>query len=707
MLFHQLPLRVRRLLYGCLALILVVAALPLFELTSLRQRLVAEASDSLGRKLTVAGLRFALLPRPNITLEDAALTEPDGKTPFLVFRSARFSLGWLALCHGRAELVDGRVQGLGMAIRAKEDGGLNLDDLLTRKPKSNRIDWHPSRLDLVDAAFDWHDRIGDTTRLRDVTLHAINPEADEGILSLSGQLVAPGWGGKLSLDSGIKVDRAQLSAKLSNFRVEINADTQDWHEGHFELGGDLGLAALPWRGTISNAKAHATARHGDQLWQAGFKTPQLQLGAKGLLTGRLDGDVGIKSAERELSGKWQLDKLAADAAGGLLADKVRLNLQLLDDRQNVQLDLVSPLRIASWRNLALEGFTLTGAYRNKALPRGAIKLNLAGRSVVDLTRERLDWTSLGTLDHSPIAAQFNIENFLDPRYAFAVDLARLDLTPYLPASDKPALLDASQPLDWQWLAGLTARGDIKLGELDIGRFRILNLQTHLEAAGRKLSLAPLVADIYGGRLQGKMLLDTTAAPRVQLAHTLKGVEVAMLASDTLGLNHLAGRGTVNAELTAPAGSVDAMRRGLSGKLDVSLSKGAFVGFDITDALRGTRINLAQLAGGLVTAGAVKGTRFSDLSARFVIRDGIAENHDLQGHAPFMALAGEGRVDLGRGKVDYQLRATLAGNSGVAAFDALRGAVLPITISGELISPDYRIDTSGLSATSSSKAQDKR
>lgn len=693
---QQLPRRLRYAVYTILACLALVASIPLFELTSLRHRLESDVTDSLGRRLQVGALRFALLPRPNLTLEDAQLTEPDGRTPFVSVRSARFSLGWLALWHGRAELVDGRVQGLGLIVRGRDDGSFNLDDLLTRKPKSDRIDWRPSRIDFVDSAIDWQDRNGQTTRLRNVSLRAVNPEGDDGVMSLQGQLASPGWSGAVSLDSNVKIDRARLSASLSNFRLALNAQAGEWREGQVELNGDFNLAALPWRGQVSNAQAHASAHHGDQLWQAGFKTPELRMGAQGLVTGRLDGQLGIKSAERELSGQWQIDKLAADPAGGFAADPVHLHLQLLDEQQNAQLDVVSPLRLSGWQKLGLDGFRVTGAYRNKSLPRGAIKFNLGGHAAIDLTRERLDWDSNGTLDAALIAAQFNVENFLDPRYAFAVDLARLDLTPYMPADDKAPLLEATQQIDWSWLKDVQARGELKLGELDMGRFRIFNLQSHIEAAGNRLRLEPLSADIYGGKLSGRALLDARSVPRLSVVDTLDGVEMAALVSDTLGIEHLSGRGTVHVDLSAPASSLDALRRGVSGKLDASLTKGALAGFDLSDALPGFRVNLASLASGLVGRDKVRSTRFSALSAHFSLRDGVAENHDLSGHAPLMKLDGEGRVDVGRGNIDYLLRATIEGGSGVAAIDALKGAVVPVQISGSLSAPHYHVDTSGLS-----------
>jgi AsmA protein len=165
----------------------------------------------------------------------------------------------------------------------------------------------------------------------------------------------------------------------------------------------------------------------------------------------------------------------------------------------------------------------------------------------------------------------------------------------------------------------------------------------------------------------------------------------------LGIDHLSGRGKLRADLTAPLGSLDALRRGVDGTLDVSLAKGAISGFDMGSALRGLRANLMQIAAGLVSPGPVRGTRFSDLSAHLVLHDGVAENHDLTGHAPFMNFTGGGKLDLAAGTVDYQLRAILAGGSGVAALDALRGTVVPVQISGRLVSPDYRVDTTDLKA----------
>ncbi|PHV10692.1 AsmA family protein [Chitinimonas sp. BJB300] len=692
---HQLPRGLRRLIYTVVTILALIAAMPLVDVAMLRRYLAAEASQSLGRHVQIGSLRVAMLPSPNVTLEDVAMSEQGGHSLFAQFSSARFSLSWSSLLRGRAELVDARVEGLRLAVFPLADGRLNCDDLLAPRPKESRIDWHPTRIDLVGAALDWRDGNGQTTRFSKLDLHALDPEGETGAVTVLGNVAATEWGGGLRIDSGLRLDRHKLTARLKGFKLSINVETQEWHDGRFTLTGDLSAAGLPWRGVLANAVAQTSMQHGEQRWQAGFKTPELRLGEAGMSTGQLEAEFGIKSSSRELAGQLKVEKLAAEAAGTLVADTARVRLQLLDDHQNAQLNFESPLRIEGWRKLVLEGFNLTGAYRNKALPRGAIKLELGGRASLDLGRERFDWDSRGQLDSAPVTAQFSLEDFVSPKYAFGFDLARLDLTPYLPVADSEPLLDVNQPLDWRWLERLNARGDIRLGELDIGRFRLFNLQAHFEAAKKKLLLEPLEADIYGGQLKGKLLLDVAKSPRLQLTQTLVGMEIAALLSDTVGLGRLEGRGNLNLDVTTPAQSLDGMRRGLSGRVDLTLTRGAIAGLDVGDVLRGLRSNLAKLTGDIVPVDTTHRTRFSDLSARFVLKDGVAESRDLQVRAPYFKLGGAGYFDLGRGEVDYLMNAEVAGGTGVPELDALRGVTIPIQLSGPLASPTYRIDTSAL------------
>lgn len=695
---HQLPPRIKRVLASIAAVLVAVAALPLLDISSLKQRIVQDASHSLQRRISLGAVRLALLPRPGITLEDLQLFELDGQTPLLRLNTARLSLGWSALGQGKAEFVDARVEGLYLHLVSQVNGQLNIDELLRAPPLNPRVNWRFDRVDLVRASLDWQGAQGKITRFSDITLHALNPERPDGAVSLEGRVAGADWGGGLRIESHLFYDRQQQTLALDHFQLALKALTQEWQEGKFELTGQVLAGALPWRLQVSNAKASARARRADQLWQLDFNTPQLRFGESGLKSGALQAQFLVKSPRQELTGEVAVAQLAAEAqTGNLLANRATIQVRFTDDLQNAKLTFDSPLRLDGWRQLSLTNFALSGAYRHKVLPQGAIQLGLSGLIGIDFQRERFDMQSRGALDGSPVAASFSMENFLNPRYAFGVDLARLDLTPYLPAASDATARNTRTPLDWSWLDKLTVRGDLRLGELDIGRFRVYNLKTHLEAANRQIWLNPLSALIYGGQLQGSLGVDTRKQPTLKIRQTLTDMRIAALLADTLGLDRIAGRGNLKLDLHTRAESLSQARQSVSGTARVSLTRGTLAGIDIGDTLRGLRSNLARLAGTPMPADTRRRTAFSTLNASFILKDGLASSKDLQVEAPYLKLGGEGEINLAAGSVDYRLLATVLGGSGVPELDGLAGLAVPISIAGALAAPSYQVDTREIKA----------
>src|SRR5205085_8275474 len=86
---------------------------------------------------------------------------------------------------------------------------------------------------------------------------------------------------------------------------------------------------------------------------------------------------------------------------------------------------------------------------------------------------------------------------------------------------------------------------------------------------------------------------------------------------------------------------------------------------------------------------------------FQIADGIARNKDLDMKSPYLRLGGEGAVDIGRGRVDYVARATVADTSkgqGGAELDALRGVTVPVRLAGPFDAMDWKIEWSAVAGS---------
>ena len=126
---------------------------------------------------------------------------------------------------------------------------------------------------------------------------------------------------------------------------------------------------------------------------------------------------------------------------------------------------------------------------------------------------------------------------------------------------------------------------------------------------------------------------------------------------------------------------------------MSLKDGAVKGMNLADIARSAR----SLVGMRSTEQGVSGTEktdFSELSASFVIANGIAVNKDLDAKSPYVRLKGEGSINLVANSVDYVAKPTLAatstGQGGREAKD-VAGITVPVRISGPFDALKYRPD----------------
>ena len=107
---------------------------------------------------------------------------------------------------------------------------------------------------------------------------------------------------------------------------------------------------------------------------------------------------------------------------------------------------------------------------------------------------------------------------------------------------------------------------------------------------------------------------------------------------------------------------------------------------------------------------VEKTDFSELNATFQIADGVARNKDLDVKSPFLRLNGEGAIDVGRGRIDYLARATVAATAagqGGAELAALKGVTVPVRLSGPFETMAWNIEWSAVIAdTLANRLQDK-
>ncbi len=112
-------------------------------------------------------------------------------------------------------------------------------------------------------------------------------------------------------------------------------------------------------------------------------------------------------------------------------------------------------------------------------------------------------------------------------------------------------------------------------------------------------------------------------------------------------------------------------------------------------------------------GAVAGekTDFSELTASFDIKNGIAHNGDFLAKSPFLRLTGEGDINLPDSSLNYLAKAAVvassAGQGGKEMAD-LKGLTIPVRASGPFTALKYKLEYGSIvSDTAKQKLEEKK
>jgi AsmA protein len=235
-----------------------------------------------------------------------------------------------------------------------------------------------------------------------------------------------------------------------------------------------------------------------------------------------------------------------------------------------------------------------------------------------------------------------------------------------------------------------------------GAFVKARLERAMKEKNRTLSIEGtprLTLFPVAGLALGKTTLSEPGSDRTFLA--LDSAEVAVRVMPLLYREaRLEGRANVSLDVTTSGATVPAMKKALGGAARVELKQGAVKGVNLAESFRDVKSVLGSRS---AKAGdPAKKTDFSDLTASFAIRNGVARNDDLQGKSPFLRLAGAGDLDIGNNAIHYLAKASLVATGkgqGGQDLSHLAGVTVPVRLTGALDKPDWNVDYGELAARS--------
>jgi AsmA protein len=132
-------------------------------------------------------------------------------------------------------------------------------------------------------------------------------------------------------------------------------------------------------------------------------------------------------------------------------------------------------------------------------------------------------------------------------------------------------------------------------------------------------------------------------------------------------------------------------KSLGGAARIKFVDGAIKGVNLAEIARTIQSALT----GSAVGGAAK-TDFAELSASFVIKNGVAANRDMKLLNPFVRLNGAGIIDIGEQTLDYRVEPKAVGSAkGQGGPLDIGGIGIPFRIKGPWSNPSYTPDLSGV------------
>ena len=311
---------------------------------------------------------------------------------------------------------------------------------------------------------------------------------------------------------------------------------------------------------------------------------------------------------------------------------------------------------------------------------------------------------VANVNDSQINASLDISRFNDPTYHFNVNIDKLDADRYLTHSNANNKSSGDAPIDLSALRKLSASGEAKIGWLKLANVKTENVYVALKVEGGEATLSPFSANLYQGNMSGMLKVDARTTPNIAFKQSMNAVSIGPLMVDAINNDMLEGKGTVNIDITTQGNSVTALKKALTGSASLSLADGAIKGIDIAGSIRDlkNKVNLLKAKDSL-NADSKKKTDFSELTASFNIKNGVAHNEDLSMKAPILRLGkgdNRGDIDIANETINYLAKPTivnsLKGQDG-ADLNALAGFAIPIKITGPFTSPKYGMDFTAIGA----------
>jgi len=710
-----------------------------FDPNKYKPQIVRTVKDKTGRTLKLDGdIKLSFFPRLGASLGRASLSEHDSDREFAAFDDLHVAVALLPLL-SKQVVVDGvEVTNLRVHLTRFKNGKTSIDDLTTPGPAqpapAAKESAEPVAIDIDHIAIRNADisytdeATGTKYKLSNFNLATgrVMPGVPTKIeLSSHAQSGNPKFDLEVSVETTLTFDLGQQRYKLDDLDFRAGGLAAGIRDLVATAKGDVDARLASKEFLISGLAVTATGKQAGGDLDVKLDVPQLTITEQKVSGEKIALDAKLNADKNRLAVKLDVPAIAGNKQS-FKADALNADIQMTREGMTVQAKLAGAVAgNLDAQRFELPKFQTTVHVEDPQLPKNPIDATVTGAALADVGNQNASLTFATKFDDSAISGKAGLTRFTPPYYTFDIVIDRLDADRYLTksapapqaaapgATPAPSATAAEQPLDLSALKELNASGSLKVGTLKVKNVKVANAHIVVKAANGKLDVNPLTANLYQGALSGALSVSAAdATPAVAVKQTLSGINIGPLLKDAADFDTLEGKGNVSLDVSARGATVSALKKALNGSASIKLTDGAIKGINIAAKIRDVKNRIAELKGEQVqAASATEKTDFSELSASFSIKNGVAHDSDLSGKSPLLRLGGEGDIDIGNENLDYLLKATVvattAGQGGKELAD-LKGVTVPVRLTGAFTAPQYKIDFNGiLESLARGKVEEKK
>ncbi|MBU0499363.1 MAG: AsmA family protein [Gammaproteobacteria bacterium] len=448
----------------------------------------------------------------------------------------------------------------------------------------------------------------------------------------------------------------------------------------FDISSDAKIRQLPKGAALSfalNGKVAFDAE-GKKISMVPFELVLAELEAGKSLN--LQGVVDLDLAQ----GTLELKDLTA-ATGDL---RLKGGLRVTNFNQTPNLAGAFNLEPFSPRKL-MQGWGMTAPQTADAavLERCAMSFTLGGtpdRFSLDKIKFQLDDTHVDGNAKVVLAAR--------PTVNFSLKGDSIDLDRYMapPSGVSEGGANAAAPLAILFAADMN--GNLGLEGLKINKLKVNKIALKIDQFNGRLQVDQSVGAFYQGSYRGMAVVDASKKlPSLRYTSSMTGLQVGDLLKDMQGDSRLEGRGDISAEINSQGADMMAIRKAMTGQIDIQFRDGAVKGFNLAEIIRDAKAKFTALQGGgaadeSASSGTAPKTDFSELTAKALIKGVVIDNTSLAMKSPYLRVDGKGTLDTQKEWLDYNLR-TVVVNSDVGQggkeLTELENIPLPMKFQGPL------------------------